>query len=75
MAVKHIEQVLLEDFGLDLETRKPEEEGVGVVGRQSLPEGETGDRGTASVENLEATLAMDVEDADDDDDGNESSSF
>ena len=47
----------LEDFELDLDNRSPEEEGVGVVGRHSLPEGETGDRGTASEENLEGTLA------------------
>lgn len=45
----------LEDLETDLERRRPEEEGVGVVGRQSLGEG---DRGTASEENLEGTLAV-----------------
>lgn len=55
----------LEDLGLDLDNRRPEEEVLGVVGRHSLPEGETGDRGTAS----EDTLVFD------DEDDEESSSF
>lgn len=46
----------LDDLGDDLDNRRPEEDGVGVVGWVERPEGEDGLRETAS-ENLLVTAA------------------
>lgn len=60
MVVKHIAHVLLEDLVPVLGNRRPEEDGVGVVGRQSEPRpvGEIIEEDETASENLDAATSF-----------------
>lgn len=63
MVVKHIAQVLLEDLVPVLGNRRPEDDGVGVVGRQSEPApiGESREEDETASDNTDAAASFDAD--------------